>query len=66
MKKAERKLTQLTRYGTVLISAMQAWGVTIRLLNIQVRGMPIVPEPVQADLLGFFQRLLFLHPVQSL
>jgi preprotein translocase subunit SecY len=42
-----KKITQLTRYGTVLISAMQAWGVTVRLLNIQVQGMPIVPAPVQ-------------------
>ena len=41
-----KKITQLTRYGTVLISAMQAWGVTIRLLNIQVQGLPIVPESV--------------------
>ena len=41
-----KKITQLTRYGTVLISAMQAWGVTIRLLNIQVQGLPIVPEGV--------------------
>jgi preprotein translocase subunit SecY len=42
-----KKITQLTRYGTVLISALQAWGVTVRLLNIQVQGMPIVPAPVQ-------------------
>ena len=41
-----KKITQLTRYGTVLISAMQAWGVTVRLLNLQVQGMPIVPAPV--------------------
>jgi preprotein translocase subunit SecY len=41
-----KKITQLTRYGTVLISAMQAWGVTIRLLNIQVQGLSIVPESV--------------------
>jgi preprotein translocase subunit SecY len=41
-----KKITQLTRYGTVVISAMQAWGVTIRLLNIQVQGMSIVPETV--------------------
>jgi len=41
-----KKITQLTRYGTVLISGMQAWGVTIRLLNIQVQGLPIVPEAV--------------------
>lgn len=42
-----KKITQLTRYGTVLISAMQAWGVTIRLKNIDVQGLPIIPEAVQ-------------------
>ena len=42
-----KKITQLTRYGTVLISALQAWGVTIRLLNINVQGLPIVPAGVQ-------------------
>lgn len=41
-----KKITQWTRYLTVAISGMQAWGVTIRLLNIQVQGMPIVPETV--------------------
>lgn len=42
-----KKITQLTRYGTVIISALQAWGVTVRLLNIQVQGMPIIPQQVQ-------------------
>ena len=42
-----KKITQLTRYITVLISAMQAWGVTIRLYNLNLRGMPIIPEPIQ-------------------
>ncbi len=42
-----KKITQLTRYGTVIISAMQAWGVTVKLLNTQFQGMPIVPHPVQ-------------------
>ena len=42
-----KKITQLTRYGTVLISAMQAWGVTIKLLNTQFQGMSIVPQPIQ-------------------
>lgn len=42
-----KKITQLTRYGTVVISAMQAWGVTIRLYNLNLRGMPIIPEPIQ-------------------
>ena len=46
-----KKLTQLTRYGTVLISAMQAWGVTIHLLNMSVpSGGPIVPEAVRGVL----------------
>ena len=42
-----KKITQLTRYGTVLISAMQAWGVTVKLLNTQFQGLPIVPAPIQ-------------------
>ncbi|NCS89090.1 MAG: preprotein translocase subunit SecY [Ignavibacteria bacterium CG_4_9_14_3_um_filter_36_18] len=42
-----KKITQLTRYGTVAISAMQAWGVTVRLTNMQAGGFPIVPEAVQ-------------------
>ncbi len=42
-----KKITQLTRYGTVLISALQAWGVTIRLLNMNVQGTPIIPVGVQ-------------------
>ncbi len=42
-----KKITQLTRYGTVLISALQAWGVTIRLLHIDVQGVPIIPASVQ-------------------
>jgi len=42
-----KKITQLTRYGTVLISVLQAWGVTIRLLSINVQGTPIIPVGVQ-------------------
>lgn len=42
-----KKITQLTRYGTVIISAMQAWGVTVKLLNTQYQGLPIVPESIQ-------------------
>jgi preprotein translocase subunit SecY len=45
-----KKITQLTRYGTVLISSLQAWGVTVRLLNINVQGMPVVPGEVQGFL----------------
>ena len=41
-----KKITQLTRYGTVAIASLQSWGVTIRLLNLEVQGLPIVPEAV--------------------
>lgn len=41
-----KKITQLTRYGTVLIAAMQAWGVTIKLKNIDVQGQSIIPVEV--------------------
>ncbi len=46
-----RKLTQLTRYGTVLIAALQAWGVSVRLVNLQIGDVPIVPYEVQG--IGF-------------
>lgn len=42
-----RKLTQLTRYGTVVVSALQGWGVSVRLLNLNIEGQPIVPIEVQ-------------------
>ena len=44
-----KKITQLTRYGTVLISAMQAYGISIFLgsmtSNIQGVVVPVVPNP---------------------
>ncbi|RMD86805.1 MAG: preprotein translocase subunit SecY, partial [Calditrichaeota bacterium] len=41
-----KKITQYTRYGTVLISTMQAYGVSIFLENIRTNaGIPVVPEP---------------------
>ncbi len=42
-----KKITQWTRYGTVLISAMQAWGVTIHLLSLNYNSMPVVPDAVR-------------------
>lgn len=42
-----KKITQLTRYGTVLIAAMQAWGVTIKLNNTSFEGASIIPVGVQ-------------------
>lgn len=41
-----KKITQLTRYGTVLISALQAWGVTVRLNGMTANGLPIIPAEV--------------------
>ena len=48
-----KKLTQLTRYGTVVISALQAWGVTIHLLSMQSNDMPIVPVAVRGVMWSF-------------
>lgn len=39
-----RKLTQWTRVGTVFVSALQAWGVSIRLVNMDYNGFPVVPQ----------------------
>jgi preprotein translocase subunit SecY len=46
-----RKLTQLGRYGTVVVAALQAWGVSVRLTSLSVEGLPIVPPEVQG--IGF-------------
>jgi preprotein translocase subunit SecY len=41
-----KKIRQYTRYGTLLISAMQAYGVAIFLQNIQLaNGLRAVPDP---------------------
>ncbi|MBM4170289.1 MAG: preprotein translocase subunit SecY [Ignavibacteria bacterium] len=42
-----KKINQWTRYGTVLISAFQAWGVTIHLMNLQYNNAHIVPDAVR-------------------
>ena len=40
-----KKITQLTRYGTVFIATMQAYGVSIFLKSIKTSsGIPVVPE----------------------
>lgn len=40
-----KKITQITRYGTVLVSLMQAWGVSVQLHSRNVEGVSIVsPE----------------------
>ncbi len=54
-----KKIIQLTRYGTVLISVMQAWGMSVRLGSLSAAGIPIVPPEVQG--IGFtLQTVLFL------
>lgn len=41
----QRKITQYTRIGTVLISALQGWGFSVKLLNTQAgNGAPLVPD----------------------
>ena len=42
-----KKLNQLTRYGTVVVSALQGWGVSVRLTSLTIEGLPIVPFEVQ-------------------
>ena len=41
-----KKITQLTRFGTVIISTLQAWGVSVNLLSMSAAGTPIVPDAV--------------------
>jgi len=41
-----KKITQLTRYGTVLISMLQAWGVSVQLMSLNAGGLPIIPPEV--------------------
>jgi preprotein translocase subunit SecY len=41
-----KKITQLTRYGTVFISMLQSWGVSVNLMSLNAAGMPIVPAEV--------------------
>jgi preprotein translocase subunit SecY len=46
-----KKITQYTRYGTVLVSLLQASGVVVKLLSTDTAAGPIVPEAVRG--LGF-------------
>jgi preprotein translocase subunit SecY len=39
-----RKINQYTRMGTVLIAALQSWGVSIKLMNQTAGGLPVVPH----------------------
>src|SRR6266480_4481777 len=42
----QKKLTQLTRYGTVIISIIQSWAYGVFLMTLgRSQGLPIVPHP---------------------
>ena len=40
-----KRINQMTRYGTVLIAALQAWGVSVSLSSPASFGRVVVPEP---------------------
>ncbi|MES2764321.1 MAG: preprotein translocase subunit SecY [Bacteroidota bacterium] len=41
-----RKINQYTRFGTVILAALQAWGVSIKIASMQVSGgAPVVVDP---------------------
>lgn len=48
-----KKINQITRYGTVLVASVQAWGVSVRLTYMNAGGVPIVPQEVQGLLFTF-------------
>ena len=42
-----KKINQYTRLGTIFVSLLQGWGVSVRLQSLNANGIPIVPEAVQ-------------------
>jgi preprotein translocase subunit SecY len=40
-----QKINQYTRYGTILIASLQAWGVSVSLASPSSFGKVVVPEP---------------------
>ena len=49
-----KKITQLTRYGTVAIAGFQSWGIAALYLPIiNYNGMPIIPAEVQGFMFTF-------------
>ncbi|RMH71015.1 MAG: preprotein translocase subunit SecY [Gemmatimonadetes bacterium] len=41
----QKKITQYTRYGTVGLSALQAWGMAVFIESMNSAGLNVVPEP---------------------
>jgi preprotein translocase subunit SecY len=54
-----KKINQYTRLGTVVISILQAWGVSVRLESLNANGVPIVPLEVQGVFFAF-STMIFL------
>ncbi|MCD6335665.1 MAG: preprotein translocase subunit SecY [Candidatus Latescibacteria bacterium] len=55
-----KKITQYTRYATVLLAAMQSYGVSVFLVNLRSpSGVPVVPAP------GWGFRLLTMITITS-
>lgn len=48
-----KKINQLTRYGTVIISMLQAWGVSVKLASMTAAGVPIIVPQVSSFLFHF-------------
>jgi preprotein translocase subunit SecY len=46
-----KKITQYTRYGTVVISALQAWGIGIKLMSSAPGGEYLVPLSIHGTFL---------------
>jgi len=54
-----KKITQYTRYGTIIISALQGWGVSVRLQYLTTNGgAPIVPPEIQGMFFGISTMLI--------
>ncbi len=52
-----RKINQWTRILTVFISALNGWGVAVRLANMEANGIPVVPD---AGIMFFITTVLIL------
>ncbi|TAK53177.1 MAG: preprotein translocase subunit SecY [Bacteroidetes bacterium] len=54
-----KKITQLTRYGTVLVAILQAWGMSVQLSSMNAGGIPIV-HPIAQGFFFHFSTMIIL------